>query len=61
MRAILERIAQEPRVQRVKLTVNAEQSSAVALYTSMGFEVVDRVSSERGDVKIHDELVMVKA
>jgi ribosomal protein S18 acetylase RimI-like enzyme len=52
-------IAERPDVVKIKLTVNAEQTAAVKLYESCGFEAVGRLHKELNvDGRFYDELVM---
>jgi ribosomal protein S18 acetylase RimI-like enzyme len=58
LKAVLREISTEPKIQKARLTVNREQTPAIALYRAFGFEVVDEIRSEMGDGKIYDEYVM---
>jgi ribosomal protein S18 acetylase RimI-like enzyme len=61
MEALTQQISEDPSVEVMSLTVNRDQSAAVALYTALGFVIVGETSSEMGDGRIHDEYMMQKS
>ncbi len=60
-RKALEAIQKNKEILKIQLMVNSEQQAAVALYKSMGFETVGRLSKEiKVGERYYDELVMEK-
>ena len=54
-------IQQNPNVTKIHLTVNAEQTVAVALYKRFGFEIVGTLKRElQVDGRFYDELILEK-
>ncbi len=60
MAAVLDAAGRAEGARRARLTVNAAQSAAVALYRRFGFQVVEEREGILGDGKTCQELVMEK-
>lgn len=58
MQELLNRLGTVPNLRRVKLMVNKNQTSAVGLYQSLGFEVTGNESTVLGDGNKYDEYIM---
>jgi ribosomal protein S18 acetylase RimI-like enzyme len=57
----LKGIQQNPNISKIHLTVNAEQTVAVALYKQFGFELTGILKKElQFDGKFYDELILEK-
>lgn len=61
MQALLDEISRIPRIKKLKLGVNTQQTAAIALYKKFGFEIVGTIREELkiGD-QYHDEYLMEK-
>ncbi len=59
--ALLGELGEDKTIQRARLTVSGTQTTALALYRSLGFRAVGRQHLRLGDGREHDELVMEKA
>ena len=58
MEEVLRALRESGRYERVSLTVNKGQATAVGLYRRFGFEVVGEVDAMLGDGAVHRELIM---
>ena len=61
MGALLQRLTQTVFLDRVRLTVNTNQSAALAMYTKFGFVVVGEEEAQLGDGNRYRECVMEKS
>lgn len=60
MEALLDELRKKKSIKTVHLSVNVEQTSAVALYKKLGFQVTGESTGVMGDGKKHTELIMEK-
>jgi ribosomal protein S18 acetylase RimI-like enzyme len=60
MEAILAEIHKHPRIEKVTLGVNSQQSAAIALYTRFGFSIAGEVEDLMGDGKTYMAYQMEK-
>jgi len=60
MKRLLDKIIRDTPVKKLKLAVNIDQTAAVELYKSFGFEVVGKENMTLGDRKTHEEYLMKK-
>jgi ribosomal protein S18 acetylase RimI-like enzyme len=56
MQALLDELKTNPKIAKLKLVVNKNQSAAVKLYEGFGFEIKSQEKSQRG----YDEYLMEK-
>jgi ribosomal protein S18 acetylase RimI-like enzyme len=58
LRAVLDKIKQDPTIRTVKLSVNKDQIPAVNLYKKFGFKITGEKIEKLGDGKDHLEYLM---
>ena len=61
MQRVIEELGKDADVQRIRVTVNAEQKPAIKLYESFGFKQIKTMMMKMGDGLEHQELEMEKS
>lgn len=58
LKRLLDKLTNDGQIKKLKLAVNTNQTAAVELYKSFGFEVVGKENMTLGDRKAHEEYLM---
>lgn len=60
MNKILQVLSEKDSIKTVRLAVNVDQTPALNLYKSYGFQITEKKNILMGDGKYHDEYIMLK-